>query len=495
MRQSSTRVFLTYLSIFSVGCCTPTLAVPTQQIRSSLTITQLQSSRLDKRVKSIMEKQHIPGMAVVVIQNGRVQELKGYGVADIDTKQPVTADTKFPIGSIGKQFTAAAVMLLVEEGKVSLDAPISKYLSNLPSQWTALTLRQLMSHTAGISENVDFNSIKQPSDYLKAIDPKLDFPPGESWAYSNSGYYLAGLIIERISGKPYSEFMRDRIFTPLGMQQTQAKLVEFSNLSTGYVIGSKQSILPPRSRPTPIPDEEDDSLARADLMEDRVAYAAGNIISTANDMAKWVQALDRGELLSAASYQQLWTATRLKNGRIAGGGYGLGWVVGSTNGHPYTQHGGNVYGHSTGLFRFPKDRLDTIILTNKGIVPGDLIANAIASVYDSDLDLFDRLYQPQPDPQPELTQKFLDFLQGRTTNLTFAPEWSMELKTPRRSGYAREIAKYRRVEKLEFLTAVDKDGDRVYNYRFSSNGKLFLLVVRMTKQQQIARFGTIAPAY
>jgi D-alanyl-D-alanine carboxypeptidase len=302
MRQPLTQVFITYLSLFSVGFCPPTFAVPTQQTRSPLTTTQLQSALLDKRVKSIMEKQQIPGMAVVVIQNGRVQAIRGYGVDDVDTKQPVTADTKFPIASISKQFTAAAVMLLVEEGKVSLDAPISNYLTDLPTQWTALTLRQLLSHTAGISENVNFGKIERPSDYLKAIQPNLDFTPGESWGYSNSGFYLAGLIIERVSGKSYGDFMRDRIFMPLGMQQTQAKLVAVPNLATGYQIGQPPQFAL-RSRPTPIADADNDLLHRAYFWEDLWAYAAGNMISTASDMAKWVQALNRGQLLNAASYR------------------------------------------------------------------------------------------------------------------------------------------------------------------------------------------------
>jgi Beta-lactamase len=279
------------------------------------------------------------------------------------------------------------------------------------------------------------------------------------------------------------------------MQQTQAKLAAIPNLSTGYIIDRHQSKFPPRSRPTPISDEENDSLARANLMEDRVAYAAGNIISTASDMTKWLQALNRGELLSAASYQQLWTATKLKNGRIAGSGYGLGWVVGSTNGHPYTEHSGAVYGHSTGLFRFPEDRLNTIILSNKGLVSGSSIANAIAGVYNPDLDFFRYLYEPQPDPQPELTQSFLAFIQGRSTKITFAPEWLLELKTPRYSGFDREIAKYRKIEKLEFLRVVDKEGDQVYNYRFSLDGKLFLMGIRLNKQQQVASFGAFDPAY
>jgi D-alanyl-D-alanine carboxypeptidase len=497
--RSPKYLFLTYSSLLSFSLCTPAISIPPGESQSSPSTEQPQSSNpdrhqiLDKRVKKIMQKQHIPGMAVVAIQNGRVQEIKGYGVADIDTKKPVTPETKFPIGSITKPFTAMAIMMLVEEGKVSLDEPISKYLTNLPSQWTAITLRQLMSHTAGISEVVDWGKVKQGADYLKAIKPELDFPPGESWSYSNSGFYLAGLIIERVSGKAYGDFMRDRIFMPLGMQQTQAKLVEIPNLSTGYVVGSKKSQFPLRSRPTPIADDENDSLARANLMEDRYAFSAGNIISTASDMAKWVQALDRSQLLSTASYQQLWTVTPLKNGRSSG--YGIGWFVGNFNGHPYTEHSGNVYGHSAGLFRYPKDRLDTIILTNKGLISGVSISNAIADVYNSDVNLFRYQDRHQPDPQPEFTQNFLAFLQAKATDISLAPEFVLQLKTPRSKYWLQQAQKYRKIDKLEFLRVVDRDGDRVYSYQASLNGKPLIMGVTVTAKQQIADYGAIYPAY
>jgi CubicO group peptidase (beta-lactamase class C family) len=231
------RLPLNIFAIVSLGIL-PAIALPPTPAQSTPAATQPRSSKstqlLDDRVKGIMERQHIPGMAVVVIKNEQVQELKGYGVTDITTKQPVSPDTQFAIGSITKPFTAMAIMMLVEEGKVDLDKPISQYLSDLPTQWAPLTLRQLLSHTSGISEEGSWRKVKQPKDLLKMAKPELDFLTGESWSYSNSGFVLAGLVLEQVSGQPYGDFLRDRIFTPLGMKQTQAKFASVSNLATGY---------------------------------------------------------------------------------------------------------------------------------------------------------------------------------------------------------------------------------------------------------------------
>jgi D-alanyl-D-alanine carboxypeptidase len=248
---------------------TPTIKQP----RSTEPANALMA-KLDREVAAIMKRQHIPGMSVVVIKNGRVQALKGYGVTDITTKQPVSPNTKFLIGSTTKPFTAMAIMMLVEEGKVNLDKPISQYLSDLPPKWKLLTLRQLLSHTAGLAEDYPWQKIKQPIDFIKAGKPDLYFPPGEAWSYSNTGFFLAGLVIEKVSNRPYGDFLRDRIFTPLGMKQTQSKIESVPNLATGYIWKERLEQV----------DTTKDPLAQ-------VAYSAGNIISTASDMAKWVQAV------------------------------------------------------------------------------------------------------------------------------------------------------------------------------------------------------------
>jgi D-alanyl-D-alanine carboxypeptidase len=468
---------LKYLKLLSLTSLSlgllPAIALHPTLVQSTPAATQPRSSKsnrlLDDRVKGIMERQHIPGMAVVVIKNGQVQELKGYGVTDITTKQPVSSDTKFAIGSITKPFTAMAIMMLVEEGKVDLDKPVSQYLSDLPTQWAPLTLRQLLSHTSGISEEGSWRKFKQPKDLLKMAKPELDFPTGESWSYSNSGFVLAGLVLERVSGQTYGDFLRDRIFTPLGMKQTQAKLASVPNLATGYIWN--------------------DRLNKIDLTDeyDSAAYSAGNIISTASDMAKWVQALDPGKFLNAASYRQLWTDTALKNGRSTG--YGLGWEVGSFNGHPFTQHGGNVGGYSSGLYRYPNDQLDVIVLSNNGNVIGELVASAIAGVYDPTISLVG--FNAQTGPNPAFTQRFLALLQGNDKALPFAPEFQLQRKNNRGKFLSKWMKGFRKVESLEFLHVEAKNGDRTYYYRTSLKGKLVYAFATVTTQGQIASYGAV----
>jgi D-alanyl-D-alanine carboxypeptidase len=447
---------------------TPIQAVPVvAQQRSS----QSRSSQLlDDRIKGIMERQHIPGMAVVVIKDGRVQELKGYGTTDINTKQAVNPDTKFPIASTTKPFTAMSIMMLVEEGKLNLDKPISQYLLDLPPQWQSLTLRQLLGHTAGLSEDYDWQKIKQPRDFIKLGKPELDFPPGEAESYSNTGFFLAGLAIEKVSNQPYEDFVRDRIFTPLGMNQTQAKIKSVPNLATGYIW---------RDRFVRV-DTEEDPIAR-------VAYSAGSIMSTASDMAKWVQALDRGKLLSPSSYQQLWTGSTLRNGRNTGNG--LGWFVGSFNGHPYTHHGGNVAGYSSGLYRYPNDRLSVIVLTNNGNTSGQLIANAIAGVYEPTLSLTE--LRTKPDPNPGFTQRFLSLLQGNDRILPFAPEFRLSLKTKRGQFLQSYMRSFQEIKGLEFLYRDNKDGNTTYGYRASLNGKPIYAVITLTATGEVTNYVAI----
>jgi D-alanyl-D-alanine carboxypeptidase len=462
----------------------PAIAIPPNPIQATPTIAQTQSPQpkssqlLDDRVKGIMERQHIPGIAVVVIKDGQVQELKGYGVTDIETKQPVSPDTKFAIGSVTKQFTGMAVMILVEEGKVSLDKPISQYLTDLPSQWQSVTLRQLLNHTAGIPDEGFLRDRQQPKELLKQVKPELDFPAGESFSYSNSGYFLAGLIIERMSGQAYSDFMRDRIFTPLGMQQTQAKLTAVPNLASSYTW--KDRLIKE--------DVEKDIIDRTTgLQKEPMAYSAGNIISTANDMAKWAQALDKGKLLRAASYQQLWASGTLKNGNKTG--YGFGWGVGKTNGHPYTSHAGGILGgHASGFVHYPQDRLAVIVLANIYSIKGGLIATSIARMYEPKISLFGA--SPKPDPNPAFTKQFLALLQGNNRILPFASEYKLALKTQRGKYISKSMEQFRKIQTLEFLLVESQYGnDQTYYYKTALAGKPVIAIVSLTPQQEVISYG------
>jgi D-alanyl-D-alanine carboxypeptidase len=452
----------------------PAIAIPPTPVPTATTIGKRLYPELrqlsNDRIRGIMERQHIPGMAVVIIKDGIVQELKGYGVTDVTTKQLVGPDTQFAIGSITKPFTAMAIMMLVEEGKVNLDKPVSHYLSDLPPKWQLLTLRQLLSHTAGLSEDYSGGEIQQPQDFIKATKSDLDFSPGEAWSYSNTGFVLAGLVIEKVSKQTYGDFLRDRIFTPLGMKQTQVKPESAPNLATGY---RGEGHL--------------DKVGETEASFAQLIYSAGNIISTASDMAKWMQALDQGKLLSPSSYQQLWTDTKLNNGHDTG--QGLGWFVGSFNGHPFTQHGGNVPGYSSGLYRYPSDRLNVIALTNKSDISGQMLTNSIAGVYEPTLSLVE--LTAKPDPNPELTQRFLSLFQGNDKILPFTSELQLYLKTQRGKFLRSYMKPFRKIEALKFLHQEVKDSHITYVYRSSLKGKSIFAFVTVTTNGEVHNYGAV----
>jgi D-alanyl-D-alanine carboxypeptidase len=420
---------------------------------------------LDERVKGMMERGNIPGMAIVVIKDGLVLEMKGYGVADRDTQASVGADTRFPIGSVSKQFTAAAVMLLVEEGKLDLDVPIRQYLTDLPATWQPLTLRQLLSHTSGISEENAWKA-KRPKDIIKVANPKLDFPSGEAWSYSNTGFIVAGLIIEKASGQSYRDFMHDRIFAPLGMNSTQAELSQVPNLAVGLT---------------------DRGFESSDFSQWQWAGAAGNMISTATDMAKWMQALDQGKLLKPTSYQELWAEAKLKNGRSEP--YGLGWGIGNFNSHRSTTHGGAVAGYASGLVRYPDDHIDVVVLTNNFQASGAQIAATIATVYEPSISI--KSLTPQPDRDPAMTKRFLALLQGDEKSIPFAPELQALHRTDR-GKYLTNLAKgYRSVKALTFLREEIQNGDRLLYYKTSNSDKPYAYI-KLTAQQQVLGYAAFS---
>jgi D-alanyl-D-alanine carboxypeptidase len=176
-----------------------------------------------------MEKQHIPGVSLAVVRDGKVVLAKGYGLANVELSVPATTDTVYELLSVSKEFTAAAILLLVEEGKVSLDETVPKYLPDSPAAWKDVTVRHLLSHTSGITDYTDirpfFEMIRQdasPEELMKPVKERpLDFASGTRWRYSNSNYYVLGMILERVSGKKYADFLEERIFHPLGMMATQ----------------------------------------------------------------------------------------------------------------------------------------------------------------------------------------------------------------------------------------------------------------------------------
>jgi CubicO group peptidase (beta-lactamase class C family) len=314
-----------------------------------------QADPIDAYIKAEMEKRRIPGLALTVIQHGAVIKMQGYGLANVELDVPVTPDTVFELASVTKQFTATAIMRLVEEGKVGLDNPISHYLSNTPDAWQGITVRHLLTHMAGLASletgfralyttggvRADFTTAEM---FEAATTDPLSFGPGERWQSSDVGYFLLGMIIEKASGQRYREFVTERFFQPLGMTATSVldQWAILKNRASGYTIRHGQLVHIRRHAQVELPSHY-------------------GIFSTVKDLVKWEAALTGGKVVQPSSLDQLWTPVRLHDGTSRP--YGFGWRVEALFGHRLITHEGIT---GTQYSRFPDDGLTVIVLTNLG---------------------------------------------------------------------------------------------------------------------------------
>ncbi|HKI70146.1 MAG TPA: serine hydrolase domain-containing protein [Verrucomicrobiae bacterium] len=327
------------------------------------------ADQVDKIVKDEMAKLRIPGVALAIIQNGRRVKTGAYGYSNLELKTRVTPDTVFEIGSITKQFTAACIMILAQEGKLSVDAPISRYLTNTPPSWSKITVRNLLTHTSGIKNYTGLDGFEltrhlTQAQFIEKIGAlPLDFQPGDKYAYCNTGFNLLGYIIENVSGENYWDFLRKRILQPLGMSATTSRnpRIIIPNRAEGYE-QTKSGTLVNRDY---------------DLTD---LFSAGSIVSTVGDLARWDAALNTDRILSESSKQEMWTPTKLNDGSIHQ--YGFAWMLSPLEGHRRISHTGETSGFNASFARFPADRLTVIVLCNAGNDnPAEKLANKIAPLY------------------------------------------------------------------------------------------------------------------
>jgi CubicO group peptidase (beta-lactamase class C family) len=331
------------------------LALPCGRgISAEISADETNGVRVDALVKEVMASEHIPGLALAVVRDGKMLKEAGYGLADIESKAPVTPDTIFRIASVSKQFVATAIMMLVEEGKLGVEDPISRCLEGTPASWSGISIRHLLNHTSGIPDFINEDIPVNPSHdgfderVLKAVAARpLHFAPGDEWRYSNSNYHLLGMIIRKVTGMAYGDFLRERIFKPLGMTNTavSSRSGKVEGLATGYELN-------------------DDRLRPGDRVAASVkAYAGGGLVSTVRDMAKWDAALYGDKLVKQATLKEMWTPVRLNDGSFKR--YGYGWGTVQMNGRLIVSHDGNFTGFSSTIYRAVDDRLTVIILDNR----------------------------------------------------------------------------------------------------------------------------------
>jgi CubicO group peptidase (beta-lactamase class C family) len=321
-----------------------------------------------------------PGGTVIVVKDGKPVYRTARGLANVELDVPLRPDSVLRIGSVTKQFTSAAVMMLVEQGKVALDDDLTRFFPDYPTQGRRITVEHLLTHTSGIRSYTsmpawrtawgrDF-STPELIDFFKK-EP-MDFEPGEKYLYNNSAYFLLGALVERAAGVPYAEFVSRNIFTPLGMTRTRYG-------DTGPVLkGRAQGYA-----------REGAAFVNAPYLSMTQPGAAGALISTVDDLAAWNAAVSAGRLLQPASWRRVFTPYRLKSGRSTG--YGFGWQLGTFEGHPVQEHGGGIHGFSAYVIRLPEDRVYVAVLSNCGNTNTALVARKLAAL---------AIGQPLVDPEP-----------------------------------------------------------------------------------------------
>ena len=342
--------------------------------RPPLDAKQVQA--IDNFAASEMARQKIPGLALGIYSRGTILLTKGYGLANVELNVPVKPETIFQSGSVGKQFISAAIMMLVEEGKISLDDSLTKYFPDAPASWKPILIKNLLSHTSGLSEYESDERTGPKGPFYLRLDftedeltrkieaMPIEWAPGSKWDYRNTNYVLLGIIIHKITGKPYADFLNERIFKPLGM--TSTRLISESdiipNRSSGYEIHSGQLKNQEWVSPT------------------FNSTADGALYFNVLDLAKWDAALYTTQLLKQTSLDRLWTVYPLNDGKPNPAGYGFGWFIGKQNNHKRIEHGGAWQGFTCDISRYPDDSLTVVVLTNldSGHSNPGLIAHVIA---------------------------------------------------------------------------------------------------------------------
>ena len=312
----------------------------------SSTLAFSQPSAFEAQIQPYVDSGRFIG-SVLVSKDGKVLYRKAFGFAQAEWEIPNTPETKFRIGSITKQFTAVAILRLVEQGKLKLDDPIKKHYPTAPATWEAVTIHHLLNHTSGIPSYTGQAGFLEksalpakPADIIKPIQTlPLEFAPGTKFVYNNSGYLLLGLILESLTGQPYAEYLRQTIFEPLGMKDTGADVSSaiLKNRAAGYVSAGKE-------------------IRNAHYTDMAWPFAAGVLYSTVDDLLKWDQALYTDRLLSNSSKEKLFQPGL--------GNYAYGWQTLKLGTHPVVDHGGGIQGFNTHIARVLDEHVATIVLAN-----------------------------------------------------------------------------------------------------------------------------------
>lgn len=444
-----------------------------------------QSGDVDAYVRDYIRRHRIPSAAIVVVKDGRVVKAAGYGTANLETGTPASERTVYEIGSISKQFAAEAVMLLVEEGKVGLDDPLTKHVRGTPAAWAGITIRQLLTHTSGLPDWEALGLLSYHREYtaqeyidLIASHP-LDFAPGTRWSYTNSAFPLLGFVVEGASGEPFERFVTERVFAPAGMVATRFKHAEqvVPNRSGGYI-------------------ERGDTLFNGEPLRPGVIAPNGGIMSTATDMGKWLSALTEGRIVQPATLERMTAPGHTSDGQPFNGG--IAWFVDRFRGHRVLLHNGStIGGYSSVVYWWPDDRLGVVALMNIDHWNAvNVLATRVASFYGPALAA--GALPERADPDTALARRLAAMLAAvaaRHDTDVLAPALRNPPGPPRVGagfGVAGPIARMALVDREDLGAAgEDRFGNRVRwicRYRVAAGERVIDYTFELTPEGKVARF-------
>ena len=411
--------------------------------------------KIDRVVAEQMSAHKIPGVSLAVLRKGKIVLLKSYGLANVEHQIPVKPETIFQSGSIGKQFTAAAVMILVQENKLSLDDHLSKYFPDVPPTWRDITIYHLLTHTSGLGDypsEIDLKRDYTEDEFFAAFKKApLDFEPGASWNYSNVGYVTLGILIGKITGKFYGDFVKEKLFRPLDM--TTAQVISEADIVPNRAAGYR--------------------LVKGELKNQQWVSPSTN--STADgsyyvsilDLAKWDAGLYTDNPLTQSSRQSIWSSVKLRDGTTKD--YGFGWHLGNYHGHKLAFHGGAWQGFKSFIIRFLDTDLTIIFLANSWETRDFKLARRLASAYYPAFAL--PAVKTIEDPEPNTTSYIRRAMMENKKLAQDLKPFSLPVAI---------------IHSSELIDRKTENNLRVYRYLLTDIGRSAICTVKLTPDDKIA---------
>jgi CubicO group peptidase (beta-lactamase class C family) len=449
-------------------------------------LTPEQVASIDRFVSAEMGRERIPGLALGIYSHGQILLTKGYGLANVELNVAVKPETVFQSGSVGKQFVSAAIMMLVEEGKIGLDDSIVKYFPEAPKSWEAIHVKNLLSHTSGLAEYESSERIGPKGPFYLRLDftedelvekvksLPIEFKPGDKWDYRNTNYMLLGVIIHKVTGIFYADYLQKRIFKPLGMNSTRliSEADIIPNRSSGYELNGdtlkNQSWVSPTFNST----------------------ADGTLYFNVMDMAKWDQALYGTRLLRQSSLDQLWTTFPLNDGKLNPANYGFAWTIDSMNGHKVVGHGGGWQGFSCQILRYADDGITIVVLTNLNYAQPDHIAQVVAGLVNTALEPPKTL--AIEDKQPQLAARLGAFLDqiaaGIDVRAQLTPEVAAFLTPEVTSSLVRTAKLIWPSDSRSLVYRSEGNGITLSSYRIGRNKETRIVIFGLAQDGKVANF-------